>query len=169
MASVFCQSAVTYAALNVVPLMAVLATMGKQMRFPLEIGIAGIGSGVCLGTVAVLYDLSLLRIQHLIPQCGVPLFALIDSYSPFWLAVISDYAVVRYIHNRRQRRVRGGLSPFRLGCRAALADYPEHRRRDDSAVPARFCRWCKSFIPSTAVLNLFVLSMILLYPLSRMR
>lgn len=162
-------SAVTYAALNVIPLMAVLATMGKQIRSPLEIGIAGIGSGVCLGIVAVLYNLSLLRIEHLIPQYDIPLFALIDSYSPFWLAVISVLLWLA-IYTTAVSGVYGAV--FRISDWVAVPRWLIALSIVVVMIPLSqlgFVTLVQVIYPLYGILNLFVLSMILLYPLSRMR
>lgn len=162
-------SAVTYAALNVIPLMAVLATLGKEIGHPLEIGIAGVGSGVCLGVVAVLFNMSLLRVENIIPQYDIPLFALIDAYSAVWLAVISIIlwlaiytTAVSGIYGAVSR-ISGWISVPRSVIALVIVTV---------LIPLSqlgFATLVKVIYPLYGIINLFVLSMILLYPFARAR
>lgn len=162
-------SAVTYAALNVIPLMAVLATLGKQISHPLEIGIAGVGSAICLGGVAVLFNMSLLRIENVIPQYDIPLFALVDSYSPVWLAVISIILWLA-IYTTAVSGMYGAV--FRISGWVHLPRWIIALVVVVVMIPLSqlgFATLVKFIYPLYGVLNLFVLAMILLYPLARSR
>src|SRR5690606_2243110 len=82
-------SAITYAAFNMISLLAVLSTMGSQIRHPAEIWIACLLGASCLAGIAGLYNASLLKVSHLISQYNIPLFALIRDYSTIWNLIIS--------------------------------------------------------------------------------
>lgn len=160
-------SAVTYAALNVIPLMAVLATLGKEVGHPLEIGIAGVGSGVCLGVVAVLFNVSLLRVENIIPQYDIPLFALINAYSTVWLAVISIILWLA-IYTTAVSGVYGAV--YRISSWTSIPRWGIALVIVVALIPLSqlgFATLVKVLYPLYGILNLFVLSMILLYPLSR--
>ncbi|MBS7530494.1 hypothetical protein IC619_008325 [Hazenella sp. IB182353] len=83
-------TAIAYTAFNIISLLAVLSTMGKQIKHTGEVWFAGITSTLCLGGLAYIYNNSLLRIEHLISQYEIPLFALVEHISPIWIAVISS-------------------------------------------------------------------------------
>lgn len=160
-------SAVTYAALNVIPLMAVLATLGRQIRHPLEIGIAGVGSGICLGGVGVLFNLSLLRIENMIPQYDIPLFALIHSFSPVWFAVISIILWLA-IYTTAVSGMYGAV--FRISSWISVPKWSIALMMTVFMVPLSqfgFANLVKVIYPIYGILNLFILSMILLYPLQK--
>lgn len=160
-------SAVTYTALNVIPLMAVLATLGRQIRHPLEIGIAGIGSGICLGGVGVLFNLSLLRIEDMIPQYDIPLFALIQSFSPVWLISISIILWLA-IYTTAVSGMYGAV--FRISSWVSMPKWIIALIIVVFMVPLSqfgFANLVKVIYPVYGILNLFVLSMILLYPLQK--
>lgn len=162
-------SAVTYASLNIIPLMAVLATLGKQISHPMEIGIAGIGSAICLGLVAVLFNMSLLRIENIIPQYDIPLFALIDSYSSVWLVVISIILWLA-IYTTAVSGMYGAV--FRISGWVSIPKWLIALIVIVVMIPLSqlgFTTLVKVVYPIYGILNLFVLSMILLYPLTHSR
>lgn len=160
-------TAVTYAALNIIPLLAVLSTLGKHISHPIEIGIAGVGSGLCLGGIAVLYNLSLLRIEHLIPQYDIPLFALIHSYSSVWWLVISVILWLA-IYTTAVSGMYGAV--FRISEWISAPHWVIALLMLLILMPLSqlgFATLVKVIYPLYGILNLFVLSFILLYPLGR--
>lgn len=162
-------SAITYAALNVIPLMAVLSTLGKKINHPLEIGIAGVGSAICLGGVAILFNMSLLRIEDLIPLYDMPLFALIDSYSSVWLVIISSILWLA-IYTTAVSGMYGAV--FRIAGWVTVPRWLIAFVIVMLMIPLAqfgFATLVKVIYPLYGVLNLFVLTMILLYPLARTR
>lgn len=162
-------AAVTYAAVNMIPLMAVLATLGKEIRRFAEIAIAGIGSAVCLGGVAVLFHLALLRVAHLANDYDILLFALIDSYSPVWSLSISVLLWLA-IYTTAVSSLHGAV--YRISAWTALPRWGIALAIVAAIVPLSqfgFAALVKMIYPLYGLLNLFVLFAILLYPLARVR
>jgi uncharacterized membrane protein YkvI len=160
-------SAITYAAFNIISLLAVLSTVGSQIRHPAEIWTAAILSAGCLGLVAYLYNYSLLKVTHLISQYEIPLFALVKSYSKSWVFTIS-LVLWLAIYTTAASNVHGLV--FRL------SDHWNIPRWIIGAVilavltplsQLGFQTLVQFLYPLSGVLNLFLLTMILLYPFSR--
>lgn len=82
-------AAFTFTALNILPLIAVLAAVGKEIKHESEIWIASVGSGLILGTVSFLYNESLIRIASEIMVYEIPLFAILKHYPYSMMIVMS--------------------------------------------------------------------------------
>lgn len=56
-------SSVPFTSLNVVPLIAVIGAIGKEIESKTEIYVASIGSGLILGTMSYIYNISLIHVS----------------------------------------------------------------------------------------------------------
>ncbi|MFD1427145.1 putative membrane protein YkvI [Kroppenstedtia sanguinis] len=160
-------SAITYTAFNILSLLAVLSTMGKQVQHPVEIWVAGGISCLCLGLLASLYNYSLLRVENLISQYEIPLFALVRDYSDLWVATISLIlwlaiytTAVSNVHGLAFRLSDNlSLPPWIIGGGVMLLLVPVSRLGFSNLVTLLY--------PLYGVINLLILTMILLYPFTR--
>jgi uncharacterized membrane protein YkvI len=94
-------SAFTFAALNVISLLAVVGAIGKEIKHKGEAVIASVGSGILLGGVSFLYNESLVQVASELVLYEIPLFAILKDY-PYslivlmsillWLAIFSTAA-----------------------------------------------------------------------------
>lgn len=80
-------AAFTFTALNILPLVAVLGAVGRDVKHKGEIWIASLGSGLVLGSISFLYNESLLHITSDVMLYEIPLFALLKSY-PYAMTVV---------------------------------------------------------------------------------
>ena len=162
-------SAIIYAALNMTSLIAVLSVMGGQIRHTAEIWIAGGVSAACLGVVAYLFNYSLLHVKHLVPQYDIPLFALLHDYSSLgtfsvtlvlWLAIYTTaisniYGLVFRISDWLR------VPHFIIGAAIFLLLIPLSQLGFSALVSVLY--------PLYGVLSLFILAILLLFPLSSSR
>ncbi|MGM7723399.1 hypothetical protein [uncultured Metabacillus sp.] len=89
-------SAFTFTSLNILPLIAVLSAIGKEMKDLKEAKIASIGSGIVLGVISFIYNETLVQMADYLAEYEIPLFAILNG-SPFavflfmsimlWLAI----------------------------------------------------------------------------------
>ncbi|MDR6225382.1 YkvI family membrane protein [Desmospora profundinema] len=159
-------SAITYAAFNMMSLLAVLSTLGKQVRHGMEIWLAGIISSSALGLIAALYNYSLLRVEDLVSQYEIPLFALMRSYSPLWVMAIS-FILWLAIYTTAVSNIHG--LAFRLSTMFPLPRWLIGGGILVLLVPLSrlgFTNLVTFLYPLYGVLNLFILTMLLLYPLT---
>jgi uncharacterized membrane protein YkvI len=82
-------AAFTFTALNILPLVAILGAVGKEMKTEGEIWIASIGSGVILGGISLLYNESLVKVANDIMVYEIPLFAILKEYPTIMLVFMS--------------------------------------------------------------------------------
>ncbi|WP_339060763.1 hypothetical protein [Tepidibacillus marianensis] len=159
-------SAVTYVAFNVISLLGVLSTIGKRIRSKAEImigGIVGIGG---LGLIAMIMNLSLLRISN-VDHFEIPLFSLIPEQRSIlmglvsvilWLAIYSTaLSNVHGLIYRVPKRVpfsTGQISFLFLSLIAPLSFIG-------------FSNLIQILYPIYGVLNLYVLFLLILYPFQR--
>ncbi|EZH66138.1 membrane protein [Bacillaceae bacterium JMAK1] len=73
-------SALTFTALNLLPVVAVLSAIGTKIEHKGEVWIATIGSGLILGGVSLIYNQSLLRVADDLLLYEIPLFSILSSY-----------------------------------------------------------------------------------------
>lgn len=162
-------SAITYAAFNMVSLLAVLSTMGSQIRHPAEIWIACLLGVSCLAVLAGLYNASLLQVSHLISQYNIPLFALIRDYSTIWNLTIS-LVLWFAIYTTAVSNMHGLV--FRLADRFPLPRWAAGLVIMAALVPLSqwgFVPLVQFLYPLYGVLNLFLFTLFLLYPFSEER
>ncbi|MFD1851003.1 hypothetical protein [Oceanobacillus bengalensis] len=79
-------AAFPFTALNILPLIAVLGAIGDKVTSKKEILIASIGSGLILGIVSFIYNNSLIQIADEILLYEIPLFAILKHY-PFEILI----------------------------------------------------------------------------------
>ncbi|MBM6616924.1 YkvI family membrane protein [Bacillus suaedaesalsae] len=94
-------SSFTFTALNVLSLIAVIGAIGKEIKNKGEAWIASIGSGLILGGVSFIYNEVLIEVSSELVLYDIPLFAIIKDF-PYsaiilmsillWLAVVSTAA-----------------------------------------------------------------------------
>ncbi|OYD07931.1 YkvI family membrane protein [Paludifilum halophilum] len=160
-------SAITYAAFNMISLLAVLSTMGQQIRHVGEIWVAGGISTLCLGLIAYLYNYSLMRVESLISQYEIPLFALVRDYSPVWVITISLILWLA-IYTTAVSNIHGLI--FRVSGYVSLPRWAVGGAVLLLLVPLSrlgFVNLITFLYPLYGVINLFLLTMLLLYPFSR--
>ena len=156
-------SAITYAALNVISLLGVLSTMGKKITSTSGMILGGVFAAVILGIVAIMINSSLLKVSY-VQQYEIPLFSLIPANEQLlkvlttiilWFAIYTT--VLSNTHglvHRIQKRLKyssGVLSIFVIV----------------SMLPLTFIGFStlvNILYPLYGVLNLYILSVIILYP-----
>ncbi len=79
-------AAFPFTALNILPLIAVLGAIGNKVRTKGEIWIACIGSGLILGVISYVYNNSLIQIADELLLYEIPLFAILKHY-PFGMLI----------------------------------------------------------------------------------
>lgn len=80
-------SSIPFTSLNILPLIAILGAIGKEIESKKEIYIASIGSGLLLGGLSYIYNSSLVHIADQIFFYEIPLFAILNGY-PIQMFVI---------------------------------------------------------------------------------
>ncbi|SET25290.1 Uncharacterized membrane protein YkvI [Oceanobacillus limi] len=80
-------AAFPFTALNILPLIAVLGAVGNKVESKQEIWFAGIGSGVILGVISYIYNNSLIQISDELLLYEIPLFAILKNY-PFQMVIL---------------------------------------------------------------------------------
>jgi len=156
-------SAVTYSALNVVSLLGVLSTMGGKVNSIKEIIVGGLLAGGGLGIVAILLNLSLLRVEF-VQQYEIPLFSLVPIGNSFlliavtiilWLAIYTT--AIGNIHGLVHRiGSKWKHSTSTLSILIILAMLP--------LTLIGFSTLVKILYPLYGVLNLYLLAVLILYP-----
>lgn len=160
-------AAFTFTALNILPLVAVLAGIGGEIKTKGEIWIASIGSAVILGGISLLYNESLLKVAHDIMFYEIPLFAILKHYPYFMVLVMSGLLWVA-IYTTAAAGVFGLTSRFRKYFSIplwALATF-----LIISMIPLTkigFSTLIAFLYPLYGVLNLYILASILLYPIAK--
>lgn len=154
-----------FTALNILPLIAVLGAVGDKIKSRGEILIASIGSGAILGTITFIYNSSLIQIADVILLYEIPLFAILREY-PFeilifmsimlWFAIFTTAASgVLGIVSRIQEYLR---LPFTvLVILTLIAMLP--------LTTFGFSKLISVLYPIYGILNLYVLTRLLLFPL----
>jgi uncharacterized membrane protein YkvI len=105
-------SAFTFTALNILPLVAVISAIGKEVKSKGEIMIASIGSGVMLGGISLFYNQSLLIVQSKLDFFEIPLFAIIQSY-PYYMIFIMTLLLWVAIYTSAASGLLGLITRFR--------------------------------------------------------
>ncbi|HHY74924.1 MAG TPA: hypothetical protein GX497_17180 [Bacillus bacterium] len=82
-------SAFTFTALNILPVVAVLAAIGKKIKHEGEIWIASIGSSLILGGITYIYNEVLTQIASDVIVYEIPLFAILKNYPYLMLLCMS--------------------------------------------------------------------------------
>ncbi len=159
-------AAFPFTALNILPLIAVLGAVGNQVKKKGEIWIASMGSGLILGTISFIYNNSLIQISEDILLYEIPLFAILKHY-PYemflfmsvllWIAIFTTATSgMLGIISRFRNRVKGPM--WLLAMMTILLMAP--------LTSFGFSTLIKYLYPLYGLLNLYVLSSLLLYPLT---
>jgi uncharacterized membrane protein YkvI len=105
-------SAFTFAALNVIALIAVVGAIGKEMKHKNEAIIASIGSGLLLGGISFIYNQSLLQVSNEMVLYEIPLFAILKDY-PYSMIILMTVLLWTAIFTTAASGVFGLTSRFR--------------------------------------------------------
>ncbi|GAA0378092.1 GerAB/ArcD/ProY family transporter [Bacillus horti] len=158
-------SAITFTAFNILPLIAILSVVGRSLK-PVEIKVASVACAIGLCAVAVLYNETLLRISSDIMFYEVPLYAILRYFSVeltllvsfvLWLAIYTT--AISGVFGIISRAEKLYLPKWLLAGGLMLLIIPMTR--------FGFSNLVKLLYPLYGVLNLFILAMILLYPLAK--
>lgn len=160
-------SAFTFTALNILPLVAVLGAVGNHIKRKGEIWIASIGSGLILGVLTFIYNNSLIQISEEILLYEIPLFAILKNY-PYnmfiiisillWMALFTTalagtLGIVKRIEGYFQ------MSLWKLAFVVVVAMIP--------FTGFGFSTLIEYLYPLYGLLNLYLLSTLLIYPILR--
>ncbi|QTN01183.1 hypothetical protein ERJ70_18990 [Sediminibacillus dalangtanensis] len=158
-------AAFPFTALNILPLIAVLGAIGNEMKGRGEIWIASVGSGVVLGVISYVYNNSLVQISEEVLLYEIPLFAILKSY-PYimflfisvllWLAIFTT-AVSGTLGLVTRVRDKLHYPLWVLATILVLLMVPLTR--------IGFSTLIEYLYPLYGVLNLYVLSCIIVYPI----
>ncbi|KGP73212.1 membrane protein [Pontibacillus yanchengensis] len=159
-------AAFPFTALNILPLIAVLGAIGNQMKHKGEVWIASVGSGILLGSISFIYNNSLIQISDDILLYEIPLFAILKHY-PYemflfismllWIAIFTTAASgVLGLITRFRSRLKGPL--WLLALITIVLMIP--------LTSFGFSTLITYLYPLYGLLNLYVLSCILLYPIT---
>ncbi|WP_407269389.1 hypothetical protein [Radiobacillus sp. PE A8.2] len=158
-------AAFPFTALNILPLIAVLGAVGNQTKGKGELWIASIGSGVILGSISYIYNSSLIQISDQVLLYEIPLFAILRHY-PYvmflfvsvmlWLAIFTTavsgtMGIVTRVRNMFTAPL------WVLSAVILLIMVP--------LTKIGFSTLIEYLYPLYGILNLYVLSAIILYPI----
>jgi uncharacterized membrane protein YkvI len=161
-------SAITYASLNIVSLLAVLSTFGGEIERKEDIFIGGTVSVLLLGSIAFLLNKSLIKVgDEVIALYDIPLFSLIIGTHPIimllvtiilWLAIYTTAVSGVYgVAYRLSQRF--SLPIWLIGLIVMVLLLP--------LTQFGFAELVNWLYPLYGIINLFILAMILLYPLKK--
>lgn len=159
-------SAFTFTALNILPLLAVLAAVGKEIKHTGEIWIASVGSGLILGFISFLYNQSLLQIAHDIMLYEIPLFAILKHF-PYSMMIFMSLLLWFAIYTTAASGIFGIISRFKDLIR--LPSWALALLIIVVMVPLTtfgFSNLIAVLYPLYGLLNLYVLVSIIIYPIS---
>ncbi|WP_223702775.1 YkvI family membrane protein [Sutcliffiella deserti] len=159
-------AAFTFTALNVLPLVAVLSVIGKEVKTRGEVLIASIGSGVILGGISLFYNQTLLIVQSKLEFFEIPLFAIVQSY-PYYMIFIMTLLLWVAIYTTAASGLLGLVTRFRESfplplwgiCIIMLACMVPFTAFGFSVLVA-------ILYPLFGLINLYLLVCILLYPIT---
>lgn len=155
-----------FTALNILPLIAVLGAVGKQIVSKGEIYVASIISGLLLGTISFVYNVSLVHIDSQMILNEIPLFSILGNYDfkigllmavLLWLAILTT-AAANLMGMVSRIRSKISLSSGKIIFIILLVMLP--------LSGIGFSRLVSIIYPIYGLLNLYVLLQLLLYPLS---
>jgi len=158
-------AAFPFTALNILPLIAVLGAIGNKVSSRKEIWIGCVGSGLILGVVSYIYNNSLIQIADELLLYEIPLFAILKGY-PFimlifmsvllWFAIFTTAAAgILGIVTRIQNYFKSPL--WFLVFIILLTMIP--------LTTFGFSTLISVLYPLYGILNLYVLTRLLLFPL----
>ncbi|MBY0063536.1 MULTISPECIES: YkvI family membrane protein [Priestia] len=157
-------AAFTFTALNILPLVAVLSTIGKEIKSKKEIYIASVGSGFLLGGLSFIYNESLIQVSGLLSSYEIPLFAILKDF-PYIMLFLMSIVLLIAIYTTAVSGILGLTARF-------------HTEKVQSLWKLAAC-WLLLMIPFTklgfstliavlypmyGIVNLFLVTAVLLYP-----
>lgn len=160
-------SGVTYAALNIVPLIAVLSTLGQELKSKGEIWLAAGVSTIGLSSIALLMNYSLIKVSDSIAQYEIPLFSLLENY-PTGMIVVVSVILWFAIYTTALSGVHGIVS--RISSFLHSPTWVITLVIIVGMIPLSlfgFSTLVNVLYPIYGVLNLFVLGLLILYPISK--
>lgn len=160
-------AAFTFTALNILPLVAVLAAVGKEIKHKGEIWIAGIGSALLLGAISLLYNESLLKVSDQMLVYEIPLFAILKHY-PYYMVILMSVLLCSAIYTTAVSGMFGLIS--RLKTRLELPGWTLAVIMTCMMLPLAtvgFSTLIAILYPIYGILNLYILASILIYPIAR--
>ncbi|MFC7063066.1 hypothetical protein [Halobacillus seohaensis] len=158
-------AAFPFTALNVLPLIAVLGAIGNRLKSRTEVWVASLGSGLILGGISFIYNNSLIQIADEILVYEIPLFAILNHY-PFEMMVFMSFMMWIAIFTTAASGTLGLVTRFR--------DYWKQPLWIVAfaivAIMLPFTSFGFSALigylyPLYGLLNLYVLSSLLIYPI----
>ncbi|MBM7095378.1 MULTISPECIES: YkvI family membrane protein [Alteribacter] len=158
-------TAFTFTALNILPLVAVLAAIGKKIRHPGEIWIASFGSALVMGVISFLYNESLLIVAHEVMLYEIPLFAILKHY-PYFMVLVMSGLLWAAIYTTAASGMLGLCTRFREY--VSLPFWLIALVLTALMIPLTtigFSTLIAILYPLYGLLNLYILAAILLYPI----
>ncbi|TMW72016.1 YkvI family membrane protein [Alteribacter natronophilus] len=158
-------TAFTFTALNILPLVAVLAAIGSKIRHQGEIWIASGGSALIMGVISYLYNESLLVVAHEVMLYEIPLFAILKHY-PYFMVLVMSGLLWAAIYTTAASGMLGlctrlreyiGMPFWLISLLLALTMIP--------LTTIGFSTLISVLYPLYGILNLYILAAILLYPI----
>ncbi|GAA0467784.1 hypothetical protein [Alkalibacillus silvisoli] len=158
-------ASIPFTSLNVLPLIAVLGAIGKEIKSKKEIYVASIGSGVVLGLISYFYNISLVHVADQLYFYEIPLFAILYGY-PIELFLIMAGLLIFAIYTTALTSLFGliarvedilKLSKGKLGLLLIGVALP--------FTFVGFSTLVSYLYPLYGVINLYVLAMLLLFPI----
>ncbi|MGM8215790.1 YkvI family membrane protein [Bacillaceae bacterium W0354] len=158
-------SSIPFTSLNILPLIAILGAIGKEIDSKKEIYIASIGSGLILGVLSFLYNTSLVHVADQLFFYDIPLFAILNGY-PIRMFIIMSILLWFAIYTTAITSLFGLIA--RLKEHFKLKQFWLGVIVIAFAIPFTFFGF-KNLIsylyPLYGVINLYVLAMIMIYPI----
>ncbi len=158
-------SSIPFTSLNILPLVAILGAIGKEIKSKKEIYIASIGSGLILGGTSFLYNTNLIHVADQLIIYEMPLFAVLHGY-PMILFVLMSVLLWFAIYTTAMTNIFSLLSRLRETIK--LKDIQLSIIIIIFALPFTFFgfRNLISYLyPLYGVINLYILAAILIYPI----
>lgn len=158
-------AAFTFASLNILPLIAVLSAIGKEIKDLKEAKVASIGSGIILGTISFVYNETLIQMADYVAEYEIPLFAVLKD-SPFafflfmsvmlWLAIYTTaVSGIFGLASRFKEIIKIPYPLIALLLVALMIPFTKFG----------FANLVSIVYPVYGLINLYLLASILLYPL----
>ncbi|MRH44395.1 hypothetical protein GH741_17260 [Aquibacillus halophilus] len=158
-------AAFPFTALNILPLVAVLGAIGNQTKSKGEIWIASIGSGLVLGVISYLYNNSLIQISDEVLLYEIPLFAILRHY-PYVMFLFITILLWLAIFTTAVSGTLGLITRIRSMIKAPL--WLLAACTLTAMIPLTkigFATLIEYLYPLYGLLNLYVLSALILYPI----
>lgn len=158
-------AAFPFTSLNILPLIAVLGAIGRRIQSKGEIYFSSISSGLILGMITLLYNTSLVHVAEDIELPPIPLFTIINNYDTLitvimmamlWIAIFTTAAATLLGMVTRINR-KYELPLVQMATLALLPMLPF------SGIG--FSQLIAIIYPLYAVLNLYILVRLVIYPL----